>query len=785
MSDTQFVQGEWERLRAVVDELREAVVAVDTVRNHANANKTAAHILGLARGVNPMSAFTTALAGLADRALNGTELLAAVDQLGADPGAEISCTLRFTENPTHLVVTSTAIRQAGFDGRVWVFYDESALSQALESSERTRVILQASADGMLDPQALLQGVRSPDGEIVDFIYRDVNNATCAYLGMPRDELVGRTLLETMPNLGPSGLLTKYVECAVTHEPMILDNVCYDNEILADSRYYDIRGNHVIGDFITLTWRDVTERSEAVARIAASEEQYRLLAANAVDVVAHIRDGLITWVSPSVEAVLGAPPEYWVGRKMQETVPLDELANQAAIVARIQSEGEAIARSRVIAKDGTPHWIHLHGRRFYDADGNLDGLAIAFRVIDDEVRIMDEAEEARRQQAEADARYRRLMDNAAVGMCMVTPDGRYDTVNQALCDFLGYDAQTLTRMSWQQLTTGATLDRDLQNADDLLAGRIDFYRVTKQYIHADGHLIWGDLSVSCLRDANGQVEYFVSQVIDITAEMEGRRRIAQRDQQNRALTHRLQAQTDRLKSELNSAAKYVRSILPRDLTEPVRVVSRYVPSQELGGDCFDHTWIDDDHMLVYLIDVSGHGVAPALLCISVYNLLRSGRVPNSTLLAPDRVLSELNSTFQMDQHGDNYFTIWYGVYEKSTRTLRYSSAGHPPALVFTTSDGQVTTTRLSTGGLPLGMFEDAEYHSENYEVPTGAQLLIYSDGTFELPLPKGHWSLPEFVELCAELALDPEWTLEDLIAELKSLTADGLFDDDCSLVQVTF
>ena len=130
-------------------------------------------------------------------------------------------------------------------------------------------------------------------------------------------------------------------------------------------------------------------------------------------------------------------------------------------------------------------------------------------------------------------------------------------------------------------------------------------MTKQYIHADGHLIWGDLSVSCLRKPNGEVENFVSQIIDITAEVEAQRQLALRDEQNRLLAQRLQAQADHLTSELRSAAAYVASILPGDLEGPVQVSSRYLPSRELAGDCFDYRWVDDDHLIVYLIDVSGH------------------------------------------------------------------------------------------------------------------------------------------------------------------------------------
>ena len=85
-------------------------------------------------------------------------------------------------------------------------------------------------------------------------------------------------------------------------------------------------------------------------------------------------------------------------------------------------------------------------------------------------------------------------------------------------------------------------------------------------------------------------------------------------------------TGLLTAGLDSASNYVSSILPGELEGPVRVSSRYLPSQQLGGDSFDYRWIDDDHLIAYLIDVSGHGIGPALLSVSVHNLLRSGSLP---------------------------------------------------------------------------------------------------------------------------------------------------------------
>ena len=239
---------------------------------------------------------------------------------------------------------------------------------------------------------------------------------------------------------------------------------------------------------------------------------------------------------------------------------------------------------------------------------------------------------------------------------------------------------------------------------------------------------------------------------------------------------------RLMSELGGAARYVTSILPLDLDAPVPVTSRYIPSDELGGDSFDHRWIDDDHLIVYLIDVSGHGIGPAMFSVSVHNLLRSGTLDHDTLADPGRVLTELNRLFQMDRQGGNYFTIWYGVYQPSTRTLRYARAGHPPAVVVT-ADGS-DPVLLASGSVPIGVLSDSTYETHDYHLPPNADLLLYSDGAFELVLPGGgHWALEDFIDLCARTARSPDWTLEDLVGQLRNRSETGHFDDDCTLVRV--
>lgn len=236
-------------------------------------------------------------------------------------------------------------------------------------------------------------------------------------------------------------------------------------------------------------------------------------------------------------------------------------------------------------------------------------------------------------------------------------------------------------------------------------------------------------------------------------------------------HHIRHLADRLTGELDSAAQYVASILPGELDGPVHVSSRYLAAEAVGGDSFGYEWIDDDHLIVYLIDVSGHGVKPALLSVSVHNLLRSGGLTPDTLLAPDRVLTELNGRFNMDNHDEHYFTMWYGVYTLSTGLLRYANAGHPPALVLTAG---TIAAELDGAAMPVGMFADTDFRTYDYSVPAGSRILLYSDGVLgDSPEMAG------FRGLCAETVGDPPGGLDDLIARLPPS------EDDCSLVLLAF
>ncbi|MCW3039493.1 MAG: hypothetical protein JWM31_1398 [Solirubrobacterales bacterium] len=109
--------------------------------------------------------------------------------------------------------------------------------------------------------------------------------------------------------------------------------------------------------------------------------------------------------------------------------------------------------------------------------------------------------------------------APVGLCLVALDGRFQRVNDALCRLLGRPASELLSCDFQQVTHPEDLESDLQLLDETLAGHREGYELNKRYLRPDGTVIFARLAVSLVRDQNGEAEFFVSQIVDLTEQHE--------------------------------------------------------------------------------------------------------------------------------------------------------------------------------------------------------------------------------------------------------------------------
>jgi phosphoserine phosphatase RsbU/P len=291
--------------------------------------------------------------------------------------------------------------------------------------------------------------------------------------------------------------------------------------------------------------------------------------------------------------------------------------------------------------------------------------------------------------------------------------------------------------------------------------------------------------------NKGADDFLSKPIDI-AELQARVRAGLRLHQ---LNQDLQTQKQHLEAELAEAATYVKTLLPAPLSGIVSIESHFIPSSQLGGDCFDYFWLDQESLAIYLLDVSGHGLGAALPSILVLNQLRSRSLPDVDFREPEAVLEGLNQQFQMSSQNEKYFTIWYGVYHAPTRQLTYASAGHPPAVLIQPnrlepasaselSGSAGSVAQLRTPCLPIGMMADVKFTSDRMTVPDASVMYVFSDGIYELCQPGQQiWGLDAFVTLLA--ALDPKVSLDEILAQIQTESGVQTFNDDLSLLRVRF
>lgn len=247
---------------------------------------------------------------------------------------------------------------------------------------------------------------------------------------------------------------------------------------------------------------------------------------------------------------------------------------------------------------------------------------------------------------------------------------------------------------------------------------------------------------------------------------------------------LQRQTQKLEAELAEAANYVCSLLPPPMETPFRIETLFLPSRQLGGDCFDYFWLSPTQMAIYLLDVSGHGLGSALPSVSILNLLRSRGLQDVDYQKPAAVLVGLNTMFQMSQQGGKYFTIWYGVFDTQSQQLTYACAGHPPALLWNPEDCTLKT--LKTAGLPIGFFPESEYVSDVHRVPEKSAIYLFSDGLFDSSTTdtniEGFMALGKLLQDNQQLH---HQSLALIFEHIKRELHLSDYEDDISLMKVQF
>ncbi|MCM1320885.1 MAG: PP2C family protein-serine/threonine phosphatase [Bacteroides sp.] len=237
-------------------------------------------------------------------------------------------------------------------------------------------------------------------------------------------------------------------------------------------------------------------------------------------------------------------------------------------------------------------------------------------------------------------------------------------------------------------------------------------------------------------------------------------------------------------EFRMASEYVTALLPpRISSKSLTIDWAFLPSIELGGDIFGYGMLSNTETYLYLLDVSGHGLGASLYSVTIMNLLKHRLLRNADFSNPAEILMELNRTFDMESQNNMFFTVWYGVYDIASRKLRFSSAGSPPAFLFFPS---AEAEKISTNGAIIGADEDFIYKNDERDIPPDSKLYVFSDGIFEIQDKNGCMMAQDtfFTELKKHSQTANETCLQ-FVRRIETLSKNGQFDDDVSLLEITF
>jgi sigma-B regulation protein RsbU (phosphoserine phosphatase) len=221
----------------------------------------------------------------------------------------------------------------------------------------------------------------------------------------------------------------------------------------------------------------------------------------------------------------------------------------------------------------------------------------------------------------------------------------------------------------------------------------------------------------------------------------------------------------------------RMMPPEESTINGLSMSRYMKSSlYLSGDFVDHIGLDEDRVLFYLADVSGHGASSAFLSVLLKNI--TNRLAREFLesddkgsISPATVVAQINSEL-LDFDIDKHMTVFMGILDRGTNILTYCVGGHLP-MPLLSQNGQVQYLPGLGSGLPVGLFDDAQYTDLTAELEEDFNLLLSSDGIFEI-LPSDQ--LADKEEQLRKVFQQCDSRLDSLVDALDIDSLDAVPDD---------
>jgi len=262
-------------------------------------------------------------------------------------------------------------------------------------------------------------------------------------------------------------------------------------------------------------------------------------------------------------------------------------------------------------------------------------------------------------------------------------------------------------------------------------------------------------------------------------------IVWRSKRNLERLQQVNAEKERISSELRVASQIQQSMLPHShlKQDGVDIFGSLVPAREVGGDLFDY-FIRDGKLFFCIGDVSGKGTPSAMLMAGTRSFFRafSGHEDN-----PARIMQHINESACQGNDTNMFVTLFIGVLDLYSGRLHYCDAGHDKPIVL--SEELFISTLDCNPHLPIGLFDDVAYTVQEASLTAGSTLFLYTDGLTEAMNAEhqqfGLQRIDDVLRKCLENQLHPKDILDAITREVHRFVKNAEQSDDLTLLAIRY